>query len=510
MQRRRFLASVTGGSALIAGCLSLSSGDDPGTNGPQANDTDDRSPTDTAPDGSDSTPGTGSQEGQESFWRDRDELPEFEEPTVVSFETAPVTAVGTGRFRTDDGIRGEFDFETGATPDSPATLRVVLANTRPWEQTLRADRLLVLDDPALGYDDDHEAVYLAPTADHPIAEREPGYERDSEGRWRLQGVGDRWFPETVTFPPEKGFAAEYRLLGHHERDEPPIRPGRYDLTWRDARLTIVAWPTDSPGPDGSSAFDGARPPALPGADEMAWYHDATPGTGTFLRLDAETVEPPATIDLAFVNHSDRSAGGNPYYWRVYKLVGGEWLPIAPWMWNQPYLSLGPGSREPQQLALFHGPGIECREKRVVDYLGGGTYAYESAYSVDEETHAAMFEVDAPPVAVDPEDAAEITDEGDRIVVELPGHTDARRPATATVTRADGSRPEETLLPEQLPRRPMRVYRNSLPLFEAGVDTVQVETDRGTALGPLGYEETTERIVEYRGETYRVTAEITED
>jgi len=57
---------------------------------------------------------------------------------------------------------------------------------------------------------------------------------------------------------------------------------------------------------------------------------------------------------------------------------------------------------------------------------------------------------------------------------------------------------------------MRAYRNSLPPFEPGVGTVRVETDRGTALGPFGYEEDSERTVEYRGETYRVTADVSED
>jgi len=45
------------------------------------------------------------------FWQPVDDLPAFQEPTVVDFETASLTAavVGRGR-RTDDGFAVQMDF----------------------------------------------------------------------------------------------------------------------------------------------------------------------------------------------------------------------------------------------------------------------------------------------------------------------------------------------------------------------------------------------------------------
>ena len=490
MDRRTYLAMVPT-AALLAGCGSRQNASpeaetDP-ANGPDASDE--------APPGDDE---------QAAFWQPRDDIDQQRDPTVVEFETAPYTgSVVGGRGRTADGISVTLDFERGATAESPATLTATVVNTRPYEQTVESRRLPVLDDPPVGRTDDRAVAYLAPTETHPLAETTPEAERD-DGQWRVDTVGPDWFPKRVTFPPESGFVAEYQLLGHHDRTEPPLDPGQYQFRWQGDEFSIALWETEQPGPTDESAFAGESVPSL--ADEMVWYHESTRTTEVSLRPDAEVVAPPAKVSFALVNHSNEQLRGNPYFWRLSKLVDGEWHPVHPWQWPQPLASVVPGGRDETALALFAGEPVAREGERTVGHLGGGRYAYKVGYSRDHETYAAMLELDAPDLSVAVADDAEIVDEGETVVVELPNHSDARRQAVFEVTRATDD-PGRQLIPEQLPRRPFRGYRNSLPLFDSGVETVRVRTDRGTALEPFGYEEGTTRIVEYGGAQYRASGEL---
>lgn len=497
MQRRTFVASLAAGSAALAGCGGLSEEDLPeqGTDG-----TGDQN----------NAPDTGGKD--DDVWQDRDELADkiMTEPVVVTFETARVSAsVPNGSIRTNDGIRVTLDFETGATADAPATLVATVVNSASFEQTVHARRLLVLEDTPRGRTDDRDPVYLAPTEDHPLAETVPEYERDNEGRWRVRETRRDWFPRTITLEPDAGLVARYHLLASPDHDDPPIGPGQYRFHWRDSSLEIAVWDTDHPGPDGESRFAGADPPALEDEAEMAWYHDAMPETALSLRPGVETVELPASIDFELVNHGCESASGNPYFWRIHKLVEGEWFPVYPWEWSLPLHTVHPGQRDESTLGLYHDDPVQCRGTRTVGRLGGGRYAYEVGYDVDGETHAAMFDVDAPELTVDLEAEATIVEDGTATVVELPNHVDARQPAAFVVERADATAIDRQFIPEQLSRRPFRGYRNALPLFEGGVERVAVRTDRGTALRPLKYEKTAERTVAYRGQTYRVTGELLE-
>jgi len=436
------------------------------------------------------------------FWQPVDDLPAFQEPTVVDFETASLTAavVGRGR-RTDDGFTVGLDFRRGATADAPATLVATVANTKPFEQPLELRRLGPLESPSLARmtEGNRTTVYLAPTAAHPLAETVPTAERDADGRWRLTDLQDDWYPETVTVEAETGFVAEYHLLGHHLDDEPPIGPGRYRFS-RDDRMAIVTWLTDEPGPDGESELADHEPPGLPGDQETSWYHESMPSTERFLQPDTEAVEPPARIGFEFVNRSRESLSGNPHYWRLYKLYGEEWLPITPWEWIQPAAELTPGDRANTELGVYHG-SAPATGGRTAGFLGGGRYAYTGGFDTATEQYAALFEVGAPPLDIGIESAAEIRRSGATTVVELPNHAEARRPATFSVTLVPDGEPDREVIPEQLPRRPFRALRNTLPAFDGGVDTVRLKTDRGTALRLAGYEANTEVVVRYDGTTY---------
>ena len=494
MNRRTLLAATAGGASLLAGCLGA---DDDAETDPGSDPEPDDDP---------------SESDSESASRDDPELPAFDEPSVVDFETAPLTAaVVGGRIRTDDRLEVGLEFAAPATEESPATLTVAVRNGMSYEQPFQPRRLVAFDDPTTGRTAGRETVYLAPAKDHPLAETSPDYARDDDGRWRLESVDGDWFPETITLAGEETVVGEHYLLGHHARDEPPIDVGRYDFRWRGRGFTIAVWETDAPGPDGTSIFDGASVPDLPTEDELAWYHEATPATEAYLEPDVESVTAPAKVSFSLVNHSRESMGGNPYRWRLYKLEDEAWFPIAPWEWVQPYATVEPGGVDETALFLYDGEPIDRRGERTVGHLGGGRYAYTVDYSRDGETHAAMVDLEAPSLEVEPEADATIEDEGETIVVELPNYEDARRPATVTVTRADADVEDvdERLLPEQLPRRPFRSLRNAIPLFDDGVKTVRVKTDRGTALRQFGYEEGERRTVAYEGRTFEATGALEE-
>ena len=485
MNRRAFLAGAAGGTSLLAGCSGMFPA--VGHNG-------------TNPD----EPGNKDDDNGENGTTDGAGFP-AEEATVVDFETAPLSAsVVGGWFSTDDRLYGAIDFAEPETGDGPARLVASLENRKPFEQTFRPRRVVFFDDPARADNEDRDSIYLAPTAETEVAETVPEAVQDDEGRWRVDSVRADWYPETLTLDSEEELTTEFVLLGHHDHDEPAIEPGNYRFGWRDAEFTVAVWPTDEPGPAEGSRFAGETVPALPREDEMAWYHEATPETEIFLRPSEEAIEAPGRIEFELVNRTRKPASGNPHYWRVYKLVDGEWLPVHPWGWTLPAASVGPGGVDESALHCYHGEPIRARGARIVGHLSGGRYAYEVSYRVDGETHAAMFELDAPDLSVDVEEDAVVHDEGAEIVVTLPNHEDARRPATFTVSRTEGA--ERRLIEEQLPRRPFRGFRNALPLFENGVEQVQVKTDRSTALRPVDYDDGGTTTVEYEGQAFEAVGE----
>ncbi|RQG94107.1 hypothetical protein [Natrarchaeobius chitinivorans] len=505
MRRRRFLAGAVVGGSLLPGCSALSA-----------------SETEPEPDSNDRPQFGVDDADSESNGDDTDEPKPtergspFDEPTVVDFETAPLTAaVVNGRVSTDDGLSMHLEFAEPATAESPATLVATVENRRPYEQTFRPRRLLVLDDPASSRssDDRNVTVYLAPAADHPLAETSPGYDRDGGGRWRLETVRDDWFPDLVTLGAEERVTGEHYLLGDHRRGDEPIEAGRYEFTRRGDGFEIAIWSTDEPGPDADSSLADATVPSQPDETDVRWYHDATPETPVFLEPSHESVTAPAKIEFDLVNHGRESLSGNPYYWRLFKLEGGRWFPIDPWEWPMPAAAVRPGGVDESELFVYDGDPAERWGTRTVGHLGGGRYAYTVGYSADDETHAAAFDLEAPPLEVSVELDIAIDDEGETIVVELPNYEEARRPATVTVSHAgsDGDFVDldQRLVPEQLPRRPFRALRNSLPLFENGVETVRVKTDRGTALRRFGYEEDETRTIAYDGDLFETTGSLEE-
>lgn len=364
MNRRGFLA--TAGAVVVAGC-----------SGGEGNST----PTSSGAD----EPGSGPEEptpgpdAEAAIGRLTDG------PSVVECQHVPLTVSSYGRrIRVPDRLSAVASFVEPATGDTPARLEAVFTNGTEYEQTVRAGAFPILDDPSLGRTEggEHRVAYLAPTEAHELAESVPTPERDGEGRWRLgdDGLSGRWFPETVTIGPESAVFGEYVLLGHPDRSEPPVSPGRYRLGSRNAEFTVAVWRTDAPGPENGSRFEGESVPPLPSAESgpMRWYHEADTGTAAYLEPSAERVSTPAEVRFRQVNHADESLQGNPYKWALSKLVGGEWLRVAPWETPQPWSVVQPGAVDLSGLRLFHGSGFDGVDgadtggARTVPYVGGGS------------------------------------------------------------------------------------------------------------------------------------------
>lgn len=262
--------------------------------------------------------------------------------------------------------------------------------------------------------------------------------------------------------------------------------GTYDFARGDTdAFRITAWHTARPGPQSDSRFEGADVPSLPDADEVAWYHEAGPSTGVFLRPSTEHLDLPGPVDLWLVNHSREPLGGNPYYWKLWKLEDGYWYHVAPWGWPVPISAVAPGGEQPYGLRAFSGEAVQSGgdDARPVGYLGGGTYAFEvgMARKSTGSTHAALLALRGPPVTLAPTGDLTVERDRSRVVVTAPEFGDGEHPPDARLT----VRPVEVggagtevgrVLAEQVMRQRNRGLRNTLAFVDEGVETVVLRAD----------------------------------
>lgn len=495
MDRRGFLATT--GIALFSGCTFDSGTENmPNTETPVSTKTptDDSSPT---PD-----------EGERSADRVR------EADGVVDFETADLTAsligsrVGT---RTDDGLVAQYALVEPATADSPAVVWAMMQNRRDYEQTFRARRIPGFGDPPRGrYDavgDERLAnVYLVPTENHDLIDYSVAVTRGDNGRWRLDTRPSEWLDATLTLDADEAVFGEYHLVGSRNHEDAPLSAGTYDFSYRDVGFSIALWPTETPGPDEESVFDSPDVPPLPNEGSTEWFHDADAGTEVYLEPSAERLEAPGRIDYTLYNRSRERLSGNPHRWGLYKLVDGKWHRIEPWAYVQPLSRVPPGDTDETSLGLYHGEAVPCDDVRTVGHLGGGRYSYHVDFAHGTETYAALFDLEAPAVDPQPDEDIEVERDDDELVVTMPEWHDDDHPPQAEIVIERASGPAERhLIPEQLFRRPMRGYRNTLPLFENGIDRITLRADRHVVGRTVGYEEL-EATVGYEGETFHVTGE----
>lgn len=426
---------------------------------------------------------------------------------VVDLDTGPRTlALAPTHYRSDDGAAVTVEFAGTATADRPATVRATLTNASDYANTFRLDETppfaevadaRLRDRRELGYE---STWYLVPTADHDLVDDSPDYERGPAGYWRLVGNPAPHLPRTHRLDAGESVAGEWLLLGHGEGSGRPT--GRYEFRGHgDASLVVTAWETGAPGPSEQSRFAGATPPSLSddaGEDATAphWFHDATAETQVYLEPSAERARTPAKIEFTFHNYGREAATGNPYDWTLYKLVDGEWFRLAPWAIPAPMGSVPPGGTEEWTLLAFSDEGVAVEGATVLDYLGGGRYAFEVGMSGDDRNHAALFELIGPDAEVEPMTGAESARDGATVTVDAPDPDHDQRPATLTLTRADGA--DQRLVAEQVMRRRLRALRNGLPFFgrdgERGrIERVVVETTENAAQQVVGYDSTTRQF-----------------
>jgi len=436
--------------------------------------------------------------------------------SLVEFETLPLSAClldTTGR--TPDGGRWTMQFVGTATDHHPARIRGVFRNANDFENTFELQDLplfrnVVSASPGGWASDDRDTysdeLLLAPTQRHTLAETVPELRLADDGRWRLaQAVDGPWFPEQRQLDAGESFALEYALVGRPAGTGFPR--GRYRFEGAgDQAMVVSVWSTDRPGPEGDSRFTGADPPTLPEAETMAWAHDAGAQTAIYLEPSAERAELSTNVSFTLVNHAKQPVAGNPYFWRLWKLVDTRWFHVAPSGWPAPLLRLPPGAVHETTVAAFEDHTIDC-DARSVGHLGAGRYAYEVGIGQDGVTHAALLQLDGPAATVEPTDGVNVTRDGNAVRVRWPQHAGE---VPAAILELHRTRSAQTrLIPEQVMQPRNVALRNTLPFLGVDVDRVKLITDRNTVsrgARTSGYEDGTFRF-QLQGQAYEAAAQF---
>lgn len=513
MRRRALLASLAAGTAALSGCQTGAGGHAKTKDQTTTDSTTDRPPTTDEPDSDDAT-GDDEHDVVDEDWPDGI-------ASVVSLDTqSRVLSLFPTEYRTRDGGRVSLAFTQTATPDHPATVRVELTNENDFSNVfrlgnhpplnavpgftvpLRTGTTSTADDTTVIARPQHpERVYLAPLPDQSLPVASPEYRRGSKGTWRLVAdPGDRWLPETHRLDAGESVTGTFAAVsGPTPEDRIATAPHELDAGG-DNELTLAVWNPDSPGPNGDSRYADESFPALPRDDEtgqstVSWFHEATADQSVFLRPRAERVTLPETATFSLVNHTTETATGNPYFWELFKLADDAWQKVTPWAYPVPLAAVPPGGRKQYRFRFSNGEALPCSNGNAVGHLGGGTYALRVGISVADRTHAAVFEVAGDPVSVDPVAAVDATRDGDVVEVTSPKWDAGHGRGRVTVERADAA--DDVLVPELAARRD--VYRNTLPFFADGVDTVRLRTSDSVA-------RTAENAgrLRYRGEAYAFT------
>ncbi|SFG79113.1 hypothetical protein SAMN04488063_2954 [Halopelagius inordinatus] len=231
--------------------------------------------------------------------------------------------------------------------------------------------------------------------------------------------------------------------------------------------------------------------------------------------------PTAGFEFALRNDTDARFAFNDYGWSVWKRVDGEWFHVEPRYWPEPLRYLGPGESHAWTLTVDNDrldgtplSPVEGRRSVTLVGLGGGTYAFTVDGWFESEDYengvgfAARFELDGDPVELTPTDeVTETTRDGDTVVVATDADSGSDAQTVAFVVRradgesGDGGDDVRRILTEQALRD--RTLRNTLPFFEAGVETVRLE---GRASSAPAFGVSDGGRIEYEGDRYLITTE----
>ena len=475
MDRRRFLAAA--GTALLGGCAFGGS---------------DGAPTETPTPAPDETPTATPDETPASENVDPESVVERVRAAdrIVEFETAPLTAslVERSWTQTTDGLKFHYSLVEPETPDSPAVVWAAIENAQAYEQTFRPDRVPGFDGSAT----------IVPTENHDLLGYSVGVTRGDDGRWRRNADLREWREDPVIIGAGGVVFGEYHLVAGD-----PITPGRYDNgPSGDVRFTVTVWPTDAPGPDGESAFEGRSVPEPPFGGPVVWYHEADAGTEVYLEPSTERVTAPGRVEFTLRNYARQrvSISDGP----LFKLVEGSWYRVK--SGGVGAIEVEPGETTRTTLGLFDGQST-TDDYWYVGHLGGGRYAYTINRGGQERRYAAMFDLEAPTVSPGLEEGVDVERDGEEVVVTTPEWNDADKhsPRSELIVERTDRDADRRVVAEQLFRRRFRAYRNTLPAFEPGVERLLLRTDWSTVDETAGLDDL-ELTVAYDGERFHVEGE----
>jgi len=534
MRRRSFVAMLAFASA---GCVeggreAAGPAESTEPTGTDENNTDE----DTERDDEEKTAGDGSQEAAEAYDEIITRIPPSPSASgsdiLAEFETAGLTASG-------------FDWVARLVEDgdeeSPPRLRTAHANMSDETEEYELASLPPYD--GIAENENGDVMYAVPTEEHDLAESTPEVGRDG-GVWYLEGENERgeWLPTTFELAPETGYVGEYFLVSEDGE------LGEGDYGFGDGRergpeilsLTVSAWETESPGPSEESRFENGSLPEDANGERLSFYHDADEKTEAYLKPSKELVDlserEEAGMWFELTNRSEVISSTTDWSWSLRKLVDGDWKlvdagqggragdsqPVWPGRTMRRRVRYSHGKPEGDDLTPVGGGGFAYTDTegngndgddggdqeghavhtydatRVFGPVGGGTYAYEPNASFGDVRPAAAFEVEAPPIEVEPPEDASAEREGGRVVVTAGDETGS----AFVVERSDVDDAE--VVPSEALYGVENSLRYAVPFFDDGVEEVRVEADKKTVESAFPSE--SERVFEHRGTTYRAKKE----
>lgn len=402
------------------------------------------------------------------------EAPWQERTAVTTLSPAGLTVAFHPRPTAVPELFGGGDFGRPGTAEDPARLDL-------WVLNRGEEAVSVQYGPVTGRlvtpQGDARAFLVPPRAPEADEDEDEGSQRDRfrfDGYWRGRPRSGR--DRTLRIEPGEPETLEYLLVA--EPEGPAIPVGTYVFeTAFDWTFTLGVWRTDAPGPETTSRLAGTDVPGLPADGPTEWFHEADRTTAVYLRPSAERVSlagGPATLCVALFNHSSTALVGNPLAYELLKLHEGSWYHVVPEQLPAPGGNLPPGATLEKRFDLRHGSPTDRDDAVPVGHLGGGRYAVRFGMHRpgDPRQYAALLDADAPELALSPSPELRVAGRDSARETAWLHPDDRLFDAFVAATRTDEPA-DRALVAEQVMHEP--VLRNTLSLFEPGVETVELYT-----------------------------------
>jgi len=251
------------------------------------------------------------------------------------------------------------------------------------------------------------------------------------------------------------------------------------------------------------------------------YPEQTGASLSLTPADDELDLPADSTTFTLANDTDYEYHANFYGWSASKRVDGEWFHVAPQFWPQPLHILPAGASHEWSFAVDNDQsptgGSSTDQDVTLAGLGGGEYAFtvQGWFPLGDDHdsfHVALgahFELLGDPVELTPTDDVSASRDGDNVVVTTDEEPTEEEEPSAFVVELSGvpqGQPVRERITEQIVRpgpgtasRPL--FRNTIPFFEEGVQTVRLEAPDAT-IPPFGVDEP--QYIRYEGETYEIS------